>query len=75
MKTSKITFNSRIPTEFIRSKMKEHTKYSRFVFLVLKVVVNIHLKPQSSDFKQMFTTLWQRHSTKLVVGVSIYTDQ
>ena len=44
------------------------------LFSSIRVDVNIHSKPQLIYFKQMFTTLWQRHSTKLVTGVSTFMD-
>ena len=52
MKTLKIIFNSEIPTEYIRSKMKEHTDRIVEVFSGDYLVVSIHLRVQSSNLRE-----------------------
>ena len=52
MRTLKITFNSEIPTENIRSKMKEHTDRIVEVFSGNYLIVNIHLRMQSSNLRE-----------------------
>ena len=44
-------FNSEVPTEFIQSKMKEHTKRMAELFSNDRTVVNIHLRMQLSNLR------------------------
>ena len=44
-------FNSEVPTEFIQSKKKEHTKRMAELFSNDRTVVNIHLRMQLSNLR------------------------
>ena len=45
-------FNSEVPTEFIQSKMKEHTKRMAELFSKIRIVVNIHLRMQLGNLRE-----------------------
>ena len=45
-------FNSEVPTEFIQSKMKEHTKRMAELFSNDRIVVKIHLRMQLSNLRE-----------------------
>ena len=68
-------FNSEVPTEFIQSKMKEHTKRMAELFSNDWIVVNIHLRMQLSNLREYL----QRNDgvTQLDwrVDVPFFTDQ
>ena len=68
-------FNSEVPTELIRSKMKEQTKRMAELFSNNRIVVKIHLRMQLSNLRECL----QRYDgvTQLDgrVDVSIFTEQ